>query len=223
MQHSTTEPSLPKSIPSRRGRAPANKGQTYPVELLTRAEVRALLAACSRRAPTGVRNCALLATMYRCGLRVSEALALLPRDVDFEAGTVRIRRGKGGKARTCAIDAGALALIDKWLEVRRQRGISRSARLFCTLDAGPVSSTYVRAMMKRMAVRAGIAKRCHPHGLRHCHAVELIEEKVSPVIVQRQLGHASLAVTTRYLQGLRPQAVVEAIAARPAWRDDPQG
>src|SRR3954451_2272980 len=82
------------------GREPGNKGRTYPVEVLTADEVRALLRACSRRAPTGVRHAALIVVLYRGGLRVAEALALHVRDVNAGAGTITVRHGKGDKRRT---------------------------------------------------------------------------------------------------------------------------
>src|SRR6266851_2286294 len=82
----------PPSPPEARPRPPANKGQCYPAEILTPDEVRALIKACSNRAPTGVRNRALLVLLYRGGLRVSEALHLYPKDVDRAAGTVTVLR-----------------------------------------------------------------------------------------------------------------------------------
>ena len=81
------------------GAAP-NKGQKYPGEPLTPAEVHALIAACSPKAPTGIRNRALLTLLYRSGLRISEALALRPSDVDLDKHTLRILHGKGNKATT---------------------------------------------------------------------------------------------------------------------------
>src|SRR5438132_9998176 len=80
--------------PSRRH---ANAGRRFPAEILTPDEVRALIKACSNRAPTGVRNRALLVLLYRGGLRVAEALRLRPKDLDRAAGTVTILVGKGGK------------------------------------------------------------------------------------------------------------------------------
>ena len=87
---------------------------------------------CSRRAPTGVRNRALIAVLWRCGLRLGEALALAPKDLDPDQGTLVVQRGKGGKRRVVGVDAGTCALITRWLEVRRGRGIS-GRTLFCSL------------------------------------------------------------------------------------------
>ena len=69
--------------------APTNKGRKLPPEPLTAEEVKALIRACSKRACTGVRNRALIAVLYRAGLRIGEALALLPKDLDAQAGTLR--------------------------------------------------------------------------------------------------------------------------------------
>src|SRR5262245_66637494 len=72
----------------------------FPAEPLTLADVETLRAACSRRAPTGIRNRALLAVLFRSGLRISEALALYPKDLDPVGGSLRVLHGKGDKART---------------------------------------------------------------------------------------------------------------------------
>src|SRR5437016_1978829 len=89
-------------------RRPANAGQHYPAEILTPDEVRALIKACSNRAPTGIRNRALLVLLYRGGLRITEALRLHPKDLDRAAGTVTVLRGKGGKRRTIGLDPGVI-------------------------------------------------------------------------------------------------------------------
>lgn len=219
MRHSSRKQG-PKTTTSRKGRSPANKDQRYPAELLTRDEVRGLIGACSRRAPTGRRNAALLGLLYRTGLRISEALALSVKDIDFKAQTVRVLRGKGGRSRTVAIDAGGLSLVEQWLEIRKARGIDKRANLFCTLQGGAVSGSYARAMTKRMGKRAGIERRVHPHQLRHVFACELLTEGVPLPLIQRLLGHASLATTSTYLAGLRPQRAIDAVLARPAWTSD---
>ena len=148
---------------------PPNKGHKYPAEPLTAEEVSLLLRGCSLRAPTGIRNRALIAVMYRAGLRVSEALALRPADVNTADGTLRVLHGKGDKARTVGLDSGALDAVARWADRRREYGF-RNGPLFCTLDGGPLSAGYVRDMLKRQRAKAGIEKRVHPHGLRHTHA-----------------------------------------------------
>lgn len=70
------------------------------------------------------------------------------------------------------IDDGALAVVERWADVRRGLGISGRRRLFCTLAGGPLDASYVRQLLPRLAGRAGVDKRVHAHGLRHAHAVE---------------------------------------------------
>jgi integrase len=68
----------------------------------------------------------------------------------------------------------------------------------------------VRALFKRLGKKAGIEKRVHAHGLRHTHAAQLAEEGVRMNVIQRQLGHSSLATTSRYLEHISPTDVIEA-------------
>jgi site-specific recombinase XerD len=185
--------------------------------------VRALLAAASPRSASGVRNRALVAVLYRGGLRLAEALALRVADVDLEAGAVRVLRGKGARARTVGLDPGACALVERWTERRRQLGIGRRSPLFCTISAGErrgsvlrpgeaLDPRYVRAALGRLAERAGVDKRVHPHGLRHTHAAELAAEGVPSTVIRDQLGHSNLSTTDRYLRHVAPQEVLRTMS-----------
>jgi len=196
------------------GREPANKHRKSPPELLTADEVRALINAASNRAPTGVRNRALIVVMYRGGLRLAEALALRPKDLDVGGGSLAVLHGKGDRHRTVGLDPGGFAIVMRWLDKRRELGISGRSPLFCTLRGKPLHQSYVRTMLPRLASKAGIEKRCHPHGLRHAHAFELMLEGIPVPLIQRQLGHASLATTDRYLRHIAPLDVVEAMRHR---------
>lgn len=196
---------------------PQNKGRRFPAEVLTPDEVRALLLACSGKAPTGIRNRALLALMYRTALRIGEALALLPKDLDLRAGTIRVLHGKGKRARTVGVDPGAHAILEHWMGVRARLPLASSSPLFCTLRGGCMDSSYVRTLFPRLARRAGIEKRVHAHGLRHTHASELAAEGIPMNLIQAQLGHSSLATTSRYLDHIAPTQLIRAIQARP-WR-----
>ncbi len=195
------------------GEAPPNKGRRFPPEILTPEEARRLLRACSHRAPSGIRNRALLVVMYRAGLRIGEALALKPGDVDSRAGTVRILHGKGDRSRVVGVDPTAMSVLDRWLEKRRQLGI-RGRYVFCTLQGGQLDGSYVRALLGRLAAKAGLDKRVNPHALRHTHAAELAAEGTPVNVIQTQLGHANLAVTDRYLRHVLPMDVVTTMQKR---------
>lgn len=197
----------------------ADTGRKRPAEILTKAEIRSLLAACSRRAPTGVRDRALLTVLYRAGLRIEEALDLKPADVDPERGTIRVLHGKGDHNRTVAVDDGAVAVLQLWLAERAGLGMNGRQKLFCTLTGGPLSANQVRQMVKRRAARAGIDKRVHPHGLRHTHAAELVAEGVPVNVIQKQLGHVSLATTDVYLRHIAPADVI-AMGRSRTWSAD---
>jgi site-specific recombinase XerD len=191
------------------------KGRTLPPEPLTREEAHRLMNAPSRRAPTGIRNKALLAVLYRAGLRISEALDLYLKDVDRAVGTLRVLHGKGNKSRTVGLDPETLALLERWLDVRASRGINGRQRLFCTLQGEPIKTAYVRALLPRLARKAGIEKRVHAHGLRHTMAAEMRAEGADIGVISKALGHSSIATTARYLDHVAPAAVVAAMRSRP--------
>src|SRR6187399_2323686 len=81
-------------------RAPRRR---YPPEVLTDDEVRRLITACGSRMPGDIRNAALIVVLYRTGLRITEALLLEPKDVELDAGTVRVLHAKGGRSRIVGI------------------------------------------------------------------------------------------------------------------------
>lgn len=215
---STTNGSVgpwPYNFPRKMKGAPnPNLGRSFPVEVLSTEEVLALMRACSSRAPTGVRNRALIAVLYRAGLRCAEALALRPRDVDLVGGAVTVVSGKGGKYRVVGLDQGGADVIGLWVARRRELGLHGNSALFCTLHGAPVKSGYVRALLPRLAARAGIDKRVHAHGLRHTHAFELATEGTPMPIIQRQLGHTHLVTTARYLDHVAPAQVLDAMHGR---------
>jgi integrase/recombinase XerD len=187
-----------------------------PEDVLSTPEIEALLRACSRRAPTGIRNAALIATLWRCGLRLGEALALRTQDVGLDEAVVYIHWAKGGKRRVVGVDAGTRALISEWLRVRAAVVRPRSAPLYCTLRGAAIDQSYVRHLLPRLARRAGIAKRVHPHALRHAYAIALEREGAPLSTIRDLLGHSSAATTDRYLRRLGASDAV-AFARERAW------
>lgn len=160
------------------------------------------------------RNRALIVVFWRAGLRVNEALALLPKDLDSQQGTLRVLHGKGDRSRLVGLDPEAVAIVEKWIERRARIGLNGRHPLFCTLQGGRLWSPYVRNLLHRLARKSGIEKRVHPHGLRHTHAFELAGEGVPLHVIQQQLGHGSLATTDRYVRHLNPQQVVDVMRGR---------
>jgi len=183
-------------------RSPSTKGKRYPSRALSPDEVRLLIKRIPDRRPTGKRNKALFYLMYAGGIRISEALALKVSDIDMKTGIVFIGHGKGDKKRNVAVNDSALNLIEKWIKVRRSLGIKKGP-LFCSHTKGrmgrPLASQYVREALKRAATRAGLEGRVTPHAFRHGWAVAAMRGNVALNIIQKQLGHSSLATTTRYL------------------------
>jgi len=161
-----------------------------------------------------------MVVLYRGGLRSNEALALLPKDVDLEAGTITVLHGKGDRRRTVGLDPVATSVIARWGDTRKGLSIDGRRRLLCTLSGGPLKASYVRTLLPRLAKRAGIEKRVHPHGLRHSLAFEMVMEGVPVTIIQQVLGHSSLATTERYLSHLAPKASIEAMQQRD-WKTEP--
>lgn len=186
----------------------------YPAEVLTKDEIKRLLDACGTTTWTARRNRALIVVMYRAGLRVAEALALRPCDVDPERGAIRVLQGKGGRARTVGIDPWGLGELILWINEQRVIGRSAGDPLFCSGSGRPLTQAYIRRRLPELGRVAGIYKRLHAHGLRHTHAAELRAEGIDLAVIRRQLGHNSLLTTVRYLDHLEPESVVLAIGSR---------
>jgi integrase/recombinase XerD len=198
----------------RPGTPAPNAGRKYPAEPLTPAEVTAIIGQCSRRAPTGIRNRALLTLLYRSGLRVSEVLAVRPSDVDLARHSIRLLGTKSGQPQTRGFHPSADDALARWLDTRKALGTGRhGGRLFCTLAGTPLSDDYVRGLLRRLGGKAGVGKRVHPHGLRHTFAVELEAAGTPVTTISKLLGHSSVAVTARYLDHLTNGQAVTALEA----------
>jgi site-specific recombinase XerD len=105
------------------------------------------------------------------------------KDVDVAVGSLTVLHGKGDRRRTVGIDPGAVRVVETWTERRGELGLPAEAPLFCTLRGTPIPSSQIRMLLPRLARLAGIAKRVHPHGLRHTHAYELMMEGVAMAII----------------------------------------
>jgi site-specific recombinase XerD len=198
------------------GRPPRNKGQRYPADPPPVEEIVAVMRTAGETV-YGLRTRALIVVLWRAGLRISEALGLAESDLDRSRGSILVRRGKGGKRRQVGMDRWAWEQIDPWLQARLSLPVGA---LLCVIDgptAGrPWASAAARATLRSLAVRAGVRRRFAPHQLRHAHAVEMAREGVPLNVIQRQLGHANLGITSIYLQGIDNSEIIETVGARAA-------
>ena len=115
------------------------------------------------------------------------------------------------------MDRWAWQQLDPWLQLRAMLPVGA---LFCVLRGPtrgrPWAPAGVRAQLHQAAARAGVRRRFAPHQLRHAHAVEMSREGVALLVIQRQLGHADLAITSVYLRGIDNTEIVQAVHERPA-------
>ena len=176
--------------------------------------MRELLKTMSRRAPTGVRNRALVMLGFRAGLRLSECLNLYPKDFDRDKGTVTVLSGKGGKSRTVGLDETTWTFTQLWLAKRKELGLDGRHRLFSTLEGDRLRTDYVRHLMARKAKEAGIEKRVSFHCLRHSFASQLVDEGCELLVCQDALGHSRASITDRYLRKVNPKKQIEALRSR---------
>lgn len=193
---------------SRKGRKPANAGKRYPAEVLSAADLEAMLAANDKHARGGVtrpRNRALILLLWRAGLRVGEALNLTLRDVDMERRTLRVRKSKTEAGiRTVGLDAMVHEALEEWFECRPRYGewvfvsLSKHSGTNPGLTPGQLSYTAVSDMLKRLARQAGIKQRVHPHQLRHQFAFEAHREGMALGVLSQALGHKSPMQTMHY-------------------------
>lgn len=133
---------------------------------------------------------------------------MTPKDVDLQEFVIRVQRGKTGK-RVVGLDLSAALLIDQWLVSRKKLRIPAHQPLFCTLRGGPLDQSYVRHLLPRLAKKAGIERRVHAHGLRHRHAIDLIQEGADLLTVRDLLGHSSAATTQTYLSRIGASGAIQ--------------
>jgi integrase/recombinase XerC len=187
-----------KSNPAKPLRNPRG-GRKLP-HFLTTDELGRLLEAPPGGHAAGMRDRAILETMYSAGLRVSEVVGLNDSDLDFAADIVRVR-GKGRRERLAPIGSFAHRALAHWLDVRK---------LHPALKAGAVAPVFVNKFGRRLTTRSvgrmlekylkttGLDRRTTPHTLRHSFATHLLDRGADIRSVQELLGHKSLTTTQIY-------------------------
>ena len=165
---------------------------------LSEEEVDALLSAPDLSTPSGLRDKAMLETMYSSGLRVSELLNLEKGQVNLSKGVITVF-GKGAKERKVPIADYAIEYIKEYIkEVRNKSEYKGSKYLFISKKGEPLSRVYFFKQVKKYSELAGIATNVSPHTLRHSFATHLLNHGAQLRIVQGMLGHTNIATTQIY-------------------------
>jgi integrase/recombinase XerD len=171
-----------------------------PRNVLTVSEAEAIVNGANASDPIGVRDRAILETLYSTGMRRMELISLSIYDVYREAGTVMIRLGKGKKDRVVPIGERALSWIDKYLHEARPGLVAGhdEGRLFLTIDGDAFTGDHLSGLVTRYIDRAGIGKKGSCHLFRHTMATLMLEAGADIRFIQQMLGHASLETTQIY-------------------------
>ncbi len=169
---------------------------------LSTVEVGRLLNAPPAREPQGLRDRAILETMYSAGLRVSEVVGLNDDDID-RAGCVLRVRGKGKRERLAPIGSYALVALDGWFDVRRLAPVllrqeNPRLPLFVNRSGKRLTTRSVGRMLEKYLRQTGLDRRTSPHSLRHSFATHLLDRGADIRSVQELLGHKSLVTTQIY-------------------------
>jgi integrase/recombinase XerC len=159
-------------------------------------DVIRLLDAIPVETPLGMRDRAMLETLYGGGLRVSELVGLNLDDLDFEQELVRVR-GKGRRERLSPIGGMAMRCINAYLSLREPKRIGESA-LFLNRYGTRLTTRSVGRLLEEHLARAGLGNTASPHTLRHSFATHLLDRGADLRSVQELLGHRNLTTTQIY-------------------------
>lgn len=181
--------------PLRNPRKPRNLPHVLSTE-----EIGRLLQAPPTDDPMGLRDRAILETMYSAGLRISETVGLNDADLDLNEGIVRVR-GKGKRERLAPLGSYAARAVRRWLQVRRlQPGLAAAPDrpVFVNRFGCRLTTRSVARMLEKYLRKTGLDRRTTPHTLRHSFATHLLDRGADVRSVQELLGHKSLVTTQIY-------------------------
>jgi integrase/recombinase XerD len=167
---------------------------------LSEAQVEALLEAPDTQTTLGIRDRAMLETLYATGLRVSELVGLKLAQLSLQMGVVRVL-GKGRKERMVPLGEEAIVWLGRYLSTVRPElaGKGKTDALFLTGRRAPLTRQAFWQLVKRQGVKAGISRTAlSPHVLRHAFATHLLNHGADLRVVQLLLGHSDITTTTIY-------------------------
>jgi integrase/recombinase XerD len=169
-------------------------------DILSRLEVEKII-----KATSNLKHRTILMIIYSAGLRISEVVALMVKDIDSERGVIHIRQGKGGKDRYVMLSPVMLNALRTYWKYCRASDAKHSAKkeddfIFVNALGEALSTACISQIYKQAKQLAGIDKRGGPHSLRHAFAIHALELGVPLYTIKQLLGHSSVISTTRYLR-----------------------
>lgn len=172
-------------------------------KFLTEDAVSALLIAPDAQVPGGLRDRAILETLYASGMRASELVGLDLSDISRNAegeGEARIRHGKGDKERIALLGRAAISALDTYLINARPEliGAKPCSALFLNRWGGRLSDRGIRRLFDKYCAVVAASHKVTPHSLRHSFATHLLDNGADLRVVQELLGHADLSTTQVY-------------------------
>lgn len=169
-------------------------------QILSVSEIDAMIEAIDRSTPEGLRNAAIMETLYGCGLRVTELCTLELNRVYLDKGILAVT-GKGSKERMVPMSEVSVDLIQQYLPVRDSLDIKpgHEGYLFLNRRGAHLTRQMIFHIIRQLAALAGITKAISPHTLRHSFATHLLEGGANLRAIQQMLGHESIATTEIYL------------------------
>jgi len=168
--------------------------EKYLPDTLTIEEVDKLLTTANIEKSKGIRNKAILETLYATGMRVSELTELKTSDTNLDVGFIKCL-GKGSKERIIPLGSKAIEAIRKYLNIKKA---TNSDSLFVNPSGKKFSRISIWKIIKKSANIAGITKRISPHTLRHSFASHILERGADLRTIQEMLGHSSISTTQIY-------------------------
>jgi integrase/recombinase XerD len=163
-------------------------------------EIDRLIASIDKTSPEGIRDTAIIETLYGTGIRANEIVKLEVNDIDFEKRFIAIRQGKFGKDRTVPINKTALDWIKEYLSVRKETGTSV---LFLSSAGSQLKIGHIRKIVSLYAKKAGIKKHLIPHSFRYACATHMLRNGADIRYIQELLGHEYLSTTQGYTKVIK--------------------
>jgi integrase/recombinase XerD len=169
---------------------------SYLPNFLSQTEIEHFLEVPDVSSEIGLRNRAILETMYACGLRVSEVCGLQIVDIEFDAGILTCK-GKGSKTRKVPMGKSAVEWLKSYLALRRKKENIEIQNLFVSMYGRPITRQDVFHLVKECGIKIG-RDDVSPHTLRHSFATHLVQNSADIRSVQKMLGHADISTTQIY-------------------------